>query len=66
MIFRRKWEVYRVVPESWKLTGFSEHPYWRCRTRKRAERMAADCDWTLRGGRSDEDFAAFKVRRRDG
>jgi len=65
-MFRKRWEVYRVIPESWHpwKTGTMHEPYWRCRTEKAAKRMAADCDWALRNGRSDQDFAAFKIRRR--
>lgn len=62
-MFRRKWEVYRVIPQGWNWPENTGSPFSRHRTEKRAKRMAADCDWTMRNGRSDEDFAAFKVRK---
>jgi len=71
-MFRKKWEVYRVIPQKWIDSGLGLHvirrakegPYSRHWTRKEAEEAASRCDAQLRNGRSDEDFAAFKVRKR--
>lgn len=63
----KKWEVYRQVPRLWADYGFNPFtsgPYSRHWTRKGAEKMARECDRALRNGRSDEEFAAFKVRKR--
>ena len=62
---RRKWEVYRVLPQDWyeKWDKPVESPYVQVFRYKTACRIAAEADWTLRNGRSDEEFAVFKVRR---
>jgi hypothetical protein len=60
----KKWEVYRVIPESWGDIGLGrETTYCLRRTRRAAQRVAERCDYAARNGRSDEDFAVFKVRK---
>lgn len=61
----RKWEVYRVIPESWGDIGLGRETTYCLRwTRRSARRVAERCDYATRDGRSDEEFAAFKVRKR--
>lgn len=64
----RKWEVYRQAPHLWMAAGINpfmtDEPYSRHWTRKGAEKMAQECDRGLRNGRSDDEFAAFKARKR--
>lgn len=62
-MFRKKWEVYRVIPESWEWPEYTETVYSRHWTQKGAQEVADKNDALLRNGRSDEDFAAFKVRK---
>jgi hypothetical protein len=61
---RKRWEVYRIVPPGygWKEPG--EHPYWSCWTRRSAQSMAYECNEVLRNGRTDDEFAVFKARRK--
>jgi hypothetical protein len=63
-VFRKRWEVYRVIPKTWpvQMQGTAQ-TYYRCWRYKTACRIAADADHELRAGRSDEEFAAFRVRR---
>lgn len=61
-MFRKKWEVYRLYPSSWNMGP--DGPYCHMWTRRGAEKLAERNNAFLRNGRSDEEFAVFKVRRR--